>query len=85
MIDRHILTLLSHGVDIIDMIYEGEKRGESPFFHHVDIGLFQISLSRLKSIGALTNSNKLTVLGYELLKFPIDAYHARMLYESIER
>jgi hypothetical protein len=37
MIDRHILTLLSEGIDIIDMIYDGASKNETPFFHHVDI------------------------------------------------
>lgn len=85
MIDRHILTLLSQGIHIIDMIYESEKTGESPFFHHVDIWLFALSLKRLKAAWALTVENKLTTLWYELLKFPVEVYHARMLYESIER
>lgn len=85
MIDRHILTLLSEGIDIIDMIYDGASKNETPFFHHVDIWLFEISLTRLRAIWALTSNNQLTVLGHELLKFPVDVYHARMLYESIER
>ena len=85
MIDRHILTLLSQDINIVDMIFDSEKTGESPFFHHVDIGLFSLSLKRLRSAWALTIDNKLTVLGHELLKFPVEVYHARMLYESIER
>ncbi len=85
MIDRYILTLLWQGIDIIGMIYEAEKTGKSPFFHHANLALLPISLDRLKSIGALTADNRLTVLGYELLKFPVDVYHARMLYEANER
>lgn len=37
MIDRHILTLLSEGIDIIDMIYTGAKNNQSPFFHQIDM------------------------------------------------
>ncbi|MBP9779722.1 ATP-dependent RNA helicase [Candidatus Gracilibacteria bacterium] len=85
MIDRYILILLSQGVDIIRMIYEGATMDDSPFFHHLEKGLFDLSLKKLRSIGALTNRNELTVLGHELLKFPIEIYHARMLYESIDR
>jgi hypothetical protein len=84
-IDREILTLLSQWVKIIDMIYDDEKKWKSPFFHHVDMGLFDLSLRRLRAIWALTPENTLTVLGHELLKFPVDVYHARMLYESIEK
>ncbi len=85
MIDRHILTLLSEGIDIIDMIYTGAKNNQSPFFHQIDMWLLEVSLTRLRAIWALTAHNKLTVLGHELLKFPVDVYHARMLYESIEQ
>jgi energy-coupling factor transporter ATP-binding protein EcfA2 len=85
MIDRYILILLSQWVDIIRMIYEDAVSDISPFFHGIDMGLFAISLKRLRSIGTLTQNNELTVLGHELLKFPIEIYHARMLFESIER
>lgn len=85
MIDRHILALLSQWTNIIHLIEEEDMWGKSPFFHSVNKELFTLSLSRLQDIGALTSDLKLTELGYELLKFPVDVYHARMLYEAISR
>jgi HrpA-like RNA helicase len=43
-----------------------------------------MSIVNLQAIGALTKNEKITELGHELLKYPLDIYNARMLYASIE-
>jgi HrpA-like RNA helicase len=85
MIDRQILALLAQWTDIVGLVEMQKETWESPFFHSVNTNLFDISLGRLQNIWALTKEYKLTELGYELLKFPVDVYHARMLYEAISR
>ncbi len=85
MIEREILIFLSQWVDIIRLIYEGDDENRAPFFHSVDITLFEFALEKLRTLGALTQDNKLTTLWNELIKFPVNIEHARMLYEAIEQ
>lgn len=49
------------------------------------MSLLRMSIANLQAIGALTKDEKITKLGHELLKYPLEIYHARMLYESIEK
>lgn len=85
-LDRYILILLSEGVSIIDILQGNSSQHSGQlFFHSFNPRLLQISISRLHGIGAITKNNEITALGYSLLKFPVDVYHARMLYEWIEK
>ena len=85
MLDQYILMFLAEGHSIIEMQDDAKSRGENLFFHEIDSRLLQISIHRLKSIGALSSKWQLTQLGYTLLRYPLDIYHARMLHESIDR
>lgn len=86
MIDRYILILLSEGISIIDILqWNTTSHSKKLFFHTFNSRLLQISIARLHGIWALTRNNEITALGYSLLKFPVDVYHARMLYEWIEK
>ncbi len=86
MIDRYILVLLSLWINILELLEESDARGEkSPFFHEINRMLLKISLARLQKIWALTEDHELTVMGHDLLRFPLDVYHSRMLHESIVR
>lgn len=81
MLDRYILQLLANGMDIVDLENEARAKGERLFFHDFDETLLKISLHRLHRIGAIDASRKITTMGHQLIKFPLDIYHARMLYE----
>jgi hypothetical protein len=85
MLDRYILMLLAEGKDLREMDRVAIERGEKLFFHGFDKKLLTISYSRLRYIGALSNKNTLTRLWHDLLHYPLDVYHARMLHESIEK
>jgi HrpA-like RNA helicase len=85
MIDRYILQCLAQGIDITQLQKEHRKRKEPLFFHEFDAHLLQISMKRLHQIGAINREGVITPLGMDLLQFPVDIYHARMLRESIEK
>lgn len=85
MLDRHILLLLSTGINIMQQSKEAEARWEQLFFHKFNENLLLISLSRLERLWAITKDQKITSLGRDLVKFPLEVYHARMIYEGINR
>lgn len=85
MLEKYLLILLAHGMDIVAMAEEASQRGEQLFFHEFDKRLLGISLHRLRKIGAIDGSRTITALGKDLVKLPLDVYNARMLYESIRR
>lgn len=84
MLDKYILIMLEHGVDILKMDDEARIEGKQLFFHEFDRKLVNISLYRLHSIGAIDRERKITALGRDLIKLPLDVYNARVLYEGIK-
>lgn len=85
MLDKYILILLANGTDIIKLHEEESNKGRRLFLHDFNKKLLDISYYRLTQIGAVDGSKNITPLGRDLLKFPLDTYHARMLREAIKR
>lgn len=85
MLDRYILILLANGIDIEKLHEEELLNDRQLFFHEFNPKLLNISYRRLAQIGAIDRTKNITPLGRDLLKFPLDIYHARMLREAIKR
>ncbi|MDD5376970.1 MAG: helicase-related protein [Candidatus Gracilibacteria bacterium] len=85
MLDKYILILLANGIDITKLQEEESGKGQQLFFHNFDKKLLEISYRRLAQIGAIDHTRNITPLGRDLLKLPLDIYHARMLREAIKR
>ncbi len=85
MLDKYILILLANNIDIVKLYEEEALNDRQLFFHGFNKKLLDISYYRLTQIGAIDQAKNITPLGRDLLKFPLDIYHARMLRESIKR
>jgi ATP-dependent helicase HrpA len=85
MLDKYILILLVNGIDIVKLQEEESSNGRRLFFHNFNKRLLDISYYRLIQIGAIDRTKNITPLGRDLLKLPLDVYHARMLREAIKR
>lgn len=85
MLDRYILILLEKWIDIQTYKEEAEKNGDNLFFHNFNENLLKISLYRLRKLWAIWSNWKITKLWKNLLYFPLDVYHSRMLLEWIKR
>lgn len=85
MLDKYILILLANGIDIEKLQEEEVANGRRLFLHDFNSKLLSISYNRLAQIGAIDHMKHITPLGRDLLKFPLDIYHARMLREAIKR
>ena len=74
--EKKILTEILNWVNISEL--------KNRLLFDVNIKMLDLSISRMKQAWLLTNDNKITIIWFEVLKFPISVFNGRILVEAME-